>query len=110
MAHGLSTGAADRYGPRLYRAGRGRGGSALRWLERAWEISGKLEIDQMAASSSAREFSTEAVMLRKDIPGFDQPIVFVPRDSNPATLVLKPTKEEAFFFGEFGHLLLRESF
>jgi hypothetical protein len=49
-------------------------------------------------------------MLRKDIPGFGQPIVFVPRDSNPATLVLKPTKEEAFFFGEFGHLLLRESF
>ena len=53
---------------------------------------------------------TEAVMLRKDITDFDQPIVFVPRDSNPATLVLKPTKEEAFFFGEFGHLLLRESF
>ena len=53
---------------------------------------------------------TEAVMLRKDITGFDQPIVFVPRDSNPATLVLKPTKEEAFFFGEFGHLLLRASF
>jgi hypothetical protein len=25
------------------------------------------------------------------------------RDSNPATLVLKPTKEEAIFFGEFGH-------
>ena len=53
---------------------------------------------------------TEAVMLRKDITGFDQPIVFVPRDGESAALVLKPTKEEAFFFGEFGHLLLRESF
>jgi hypothetical protein len=53
---------------------------------------------------------TEAVMLRKDITGFDQPIVFVPRDSDPATLVLEPTKEEAFFFGEFRHLLLRASF
>ena len=53
---------------------------------------------------------TEAVMLRKDITGFDQPIVFVPRDGESAALVLKPTKEEAFFFGEFGHLLLRASF
>ena len=55
-------------------------------------------------------FRTEAVVLWKDITGFDQPIVFVPRDSNPATLVLKPTKEEAFFFGEFGHLHLRALF
>jgi hypothetical protein len=53
---------------------------------------------------------TEAVMLRKDITGFDQPIVFVPGDGEPAALVLKPTKEEVFFFGEFGHLLLRASF
>ena len=53
---------------------------------------------------------TEAVMLRKDITGFDQPIVFVPGDGEPAAQVLKPTKEEVFFFGEFGHLLLRASF
>jgi hypothetical protein len=48
-------------------------------------------------------------MLRKDITGFDQPIVFVPRDGESAALVLKPTKEEAFFFGEFGHFLLPAS-
>jgi hypothetical protein len=49
-------------------------------------------------------------MLRKDITGFDQLIVCVPRDGEPAALVLKPIKEEAFFFGEFGHLLLPASF
>ena len=55
-------------------------------------------------------FRTEAVVLWKDITGFDQPIVFVPRDGESAALVLKPTKEEAFFFGEFGHLHLRALF
>jgi hypothetical protein len=43
------------------------------------------------------EFLVLAV-LRKDITGFDQPIVFVPRYGEPAALVLKPTKEEAFFW------------
>ena len=48
---------------------------------------------------------TEAVMLGKNITGFDQPVVFIPRYGQLAVLIPKPAKEEAFFFGEFAHLL-----
>jgi hypothetical protein len=52
---------------------------------------------------------SEAPILRKDITGFDQPIVFIPGDGKPAALVAKPTKKEAFFFCKFRHPVFRAS-